>query len=281
MEFSDAASFFNHTPVYDAYTGAYLFDGRTSTHDDHSSSGATSRRRTLTTVPGSVAPARGVVVVHGEQWLVGTSNVDNFNATGEEIRRNFDLKKATHALTRLTPAEAALGLSGTLFYARLEFYRDQTDTMTSADFDTMWNAFCPASEPLDQGIFLRTVEGRVMRVRNVYSAQERLNLAEVDQLDTDARQMATFTVTGDLDLRTDTYPTVTVETYVIRAELNKVFRYRTADEAIYRPGDTAFIVAASVLTPRVGHELTVAGARWRVVSAVPERDAWVLHARLA
>lgn len=281
MEFSDAASFFNHTPVYDAYTGAYLFDGRTSTHDDQSSSGATSRRRTLTATPDTVAPARGVVTVHGEQWLVGTSNVDNFNATGEEIRRNFDLKKATHAVTRLTPAQAALGAAGTLFYTRLEFYRDQTDTMTSADYDTMWNAFCPASEYLDQGLFLRTESGRLLRVRNVYAAQERLNLAEADQLDTDARQPATFTVTSAVDLRSGRYPDTVVETYVIRIELNKVFRYRTADEAQYKAGDTAFIVAASVLTPKVGNELTVAGARWRVVSAVPERDAWVLHARLA
>jgi len=280
MEFEDAAAFFNTTPVYDGYTNVLLFYARTSSHDDHSSSGATSRRRTLTTEPGNAAPLRSVVSTLGDRWLVGSSNIDNFD--GAPIRISFDLKKVTALATLVTPGQAASNAAGVDLYIRHEWYRDQSDTMTSAAYYTMWNVFYAGTEPLVTGALLRLADGSLMRVRNQYLAQERLHIAECDQLDSDARQLAHFNTTGRLDIANDKLETDVRDAYILSLDVSKFFKYSDKADANYEPGDRLFLVAqTAVPDPKVGMQLTVGSARWQVMQVTPESDAWALRVRRA
>ena len=120
MRIGGASKRFNKDKVYDAYSGAYLFLAHNSAHDDHSSSGATSRRRTMRTVPGTVPPPRNVVRVYADYWLVGAFNTDAF--AGTELRQKYDLKKTTGLMNLLTPAQACVAAPGTAFHAQKEFY---------------------------------------------------------------------------------------------------------------------------------------------------------------
>ena len=66
-----------------------------------------------------------------------------------------------------------------------------------------------SAEPIVKGSFLR--QGSMLyRVRNPYPSIDGFLICETDQMDADALQSATFTVTGTLNLVTDTYPTVSV-----------------------------------------------------------------------
>lgn len=277
MDLANAGRYFSQDPVYDAYTGALLFHCRTSAHDDHSSSGATSRRRTMTTDPAVVAPARGVVRLYDEHWVIASSNPDFFR--GQAVRRNFDLKKSTGLMAILTPAAACLSLAGTEFYAHKEYFRDNVDTRTSADMDTMWNIFCPRAEAIVKGTFLRQ-GSTLFRVRNIYPSIEAVNIAEADQLDEDALQVATFN-TGTLNLVTDRYEGAQVAVPVIQTDLQKFYRFQLEADPTHKPGDRTVFAPKSLVTPKVGQTFTMQGQTFQVVTVVSEFDVWALRVRLA
>lgn len=277
MDIRDAARYFNDDPVYDAYTGALLFYCHTTPHDDHTSSGATARRRSMITAADTVAPARHAVTIYGEAWIVGNSNPDGFQ--GVQIRRSYGLKKSTGLVDLLTPGQACLGAAGTPFHAHKEYFRDMQEAHTASDWDTMWNIFCPPGEAVTAGVFLRQ-GGSLMRVRNAYLTMEELIVAETDQLDADALQSATFT-SAVLDLATDSTTETDTPVPVIQTDMAKFFRYRTLAEADLQPGDRTVFVPASSYTPKTGELFLMQGARWRVVTAVPELDSFAVHARLA
>lgn len=276
MEFSDAAAYFNEDEIFDAYNDDLLFLGHTTPHDDHTSSGATSRRRTLVADVSARAPTRRVIRWHDSCWLVGNDNVDGFR--GEAVRRNFGLKKSTGIMSLLTPGQAATGISGVQFHAHKEYYRDMTDAMSSADFDTMWNVFCPFSEPVVKGMFLRQ-DNTLFRVRNVIPTVDEFLTAESDQFDADAIQQAVFTQGGALDFDTGAAP-VTTSAMVIQTDVPKYYTFRTEAEAGNKPGDRTVFVAKSAITPAVGDHLAMLGASWRVVTVATESDSWVFRARM-
>ncbi len=276
MDLKDAARYYDKDPVYDGYSGALLFYGHTKPHDDHASSGATSRRRTLVTVPASTAPARGVVTLYGERWLMGSNNPDTY--MGNAIRRSFDLKKTTGLLKLLTPGQACLGSSGTDFYAHKEYFKDMQDSLSESEYDTMWNIFCPLSESVVTGSFFK--EGStLLHVRNVYTTVELLAVAEVDELDADAAQSAVFTSNAQINLVTDLPISSAVTTPVIQTDVPKFYRFRTEVEADRKPGDRTVFVAKSAIAPKVGANFTMLGQTWRALAVVSENDSWALHAR--
>lgn len=278
MDLKDAARYFDKDSVYDGYSGALLFVGHTKPHDDHTSSGATSRRRTLTTLPANAAPARGVVTLYGERWLVGSNNPDTYH--GAQIRRNFDLKKSTGLMKLLTPGQACLSGSGTDFYVHKEYFKDMVDPLTTADYDVMWNIFCPLNEAVIKGSFLR--EGStIFRVRNAYSTVELLNIAETDQFDSDALQSVTFGANAGFNLITDAPTAAAVTTTVIQTDVPKYYQFRTEQEAERKPGDRTVFVAKSAITPKVSATFTMLGALWRVLAVVSENDAWAMQVRRA
>lgn len=278
MDLKDAARYFDHDPVYDGYSGALLFYGHTKPHNDHTSSGATSRRRTLVTIPTNAAPARGVVTLYSEQWLMGSNNPDTYQ--GNQIRRSFDMKKSTGLMKLLTPGQACLSGSGTDFHAHKEYFKDMVDPLTSSEYDVMWNIFCPPSEAVIKGSFFR--EGSIIfRVRNVYDTVELLNVAETDQLDADALQSATFTGNAGFNLITDVPTSSSVATTVIQTDVPKFYQFRTEQEAERKPGDRTVFVAKSAVTPKVSATFTMLGTSWRVLAVVSESDAWAMLVRRA
>lgn len=277
MDIFDAASYFDQDEIRDAYTNQLLFYGHTSPHDDHTSSGATSRRRTLTAAVDTAAPARRAISWYGDFWLIGGSNPDAFQ--GERLRRNYGLKKSTGLLRLLTPAQAALGQSGLGFHAHKEYYRDMTNGLSTAEFDTMWNVFCPYTEPVVKGSFFREPNGTIYRARVAYPTVDEYVVAETDQLDPDAFQAVTFTMNGPLDVATDTIPTISIATTVVQTDISKYYQFRTEAEGGQKAGDRTVFVAQSVLTPKPGAQFTMLGMTWRVVLVVPEGDSWALLAR--
>lgn len=276
MDFVDAAGFFSNDLVLDGYTSAPLFYCHTTSHDDQTSSGATARRRTMTTAVEAAPPVRGVVQLYGSYWLVSDSNVDS--TFGENVRRSFSLKKSTGAMALLTPGEASLSAAGTAFYAQKEYFRDQANARTEAEWDTMWNVFCPLSEPIAKGSFLRQ-DGALLRVRNAYPSIDRFRIAEADEFDADAVQSVTFTSAGVPNVRTGTLDATSQAASVIQTDTQKFYEFRTEGESKQKPGDRTLFVAKSVITPKVGAELTMLGEQWRILAVVSELDAWALHAR--
>lgn len=277
MEFAAVTSFFNNDPVYDAYTGAFLFYGHSKAQNDRLSAGATTRRRSLTTDPAAVMPARGVVSMLGDAWIAGTSNVDGF--LGDAVRRIWSLKKSTGLAEIISPAQACAGSPGVSLHIQKEMSNNDVNAGSFSDWGSFWDLYAAPSESATRGQFVRD-SSTLYRIRNAYADIEGFLILEADQFEADALQTAIFTTAGVPDLVTDRMTTVSTTLPVVQTDSMKFYRYRTEVEADTKPGDRVVFVASASITPQPGSELTMLGARWRVLTSVTELDARVLRVRL-
>ena len=278
MDLAAASAYFDRELVYDAYTGSLLFKCQFSSFDDHSSSGATARRRVLSVVPGTVLPPRKAVKIFDTYWIGGNGDTDGF--LGTPVRSNFNLKRSTGLVTILTPAEACLAAAGVAAHAHMTPFKETVDTQTSSQYSNYWNVFFPATEPVSTGKFLR-FGSTLYRIRNHYGTEDGFTVAGSDQLPADALRAATFTTQGEYNLVTDTYPTVTVATQVVAMEVPKFYRLGDASDDYEKPGDMSVFVAKSVTTPTKGSTVSMGSKAWRVLSVVDELDTWVVRVRRA
>jgi hypothetical protein len=263
--------------VHDAYTGAFLFYGHSKAQNDRLSAGATTRRRSLTTEPAAVMPARGAITLLGDTWITGTSNVDGFR--GEVIRRVWSLKKSTGLAEIVTPAQAAAGAAGYALHIQCEMSNNTVNAASFSDWGSFWDLYAAAGESAERGQFVR--DGSTLyRIRNCYTDVEGFLILESDQFDSDARQSATFITAGVPDLVTDRPTTTSVTLPVVQTDSMKFYRYRTQVEADTRPGDRVVFVASASIAPQPGSQLTMLGSTWRVLTSVIESDARVLRVRL-
>lgn len=277
MDLHDAATFFDTDPVYDSYTGAYLFTAQSASFDDSSSDGATNRRRVLSTGPDVTIPARRVVSLYGDHWLVGTGTPDGF--VGSVIRRYYTTKRATGQLAQLTPAQALAASAGVSAYAQKMYFKDVVNAVTDSEYDAQWNIFFAPDEPASKGYFLRDVAGRLYRVRNDYLPTEGLRICQCDELDTDAVQSCVFN-TGSENPVTEVVTAGTTTVTGIQVDMSKFYRFRHVSDARVQPGDVALFLPVSI-TLKQGLTFTMAGVRWQVMVAQFEMDAQVAHVRRA
>lgn len=275
MDLADAATFFDDDPVYDGYTGAFLFDAQVASFDDSQSDGATNRRRILSTGPAIVIPARSVVSIHGDRWLVGVSTPDGFQ--GDVVRKHQSMKRATDLMTLLTPGQLLTGVGGTAVYAHKYYFKDGADNLDSAEIDTFWNIFVSPGESAAKGSFFKDAENRLYRVRNDYLPVEGLRVCQSDTLDVGALQSVIWD-TGAYDPINDTFGGSTTTVNGVAFDTPKFYRFRYVSDPALAKGDMAVFVPTTI-TPKIGEQFTMAGVKWRAMTVQAELDAWAVHAR--
>lgn len=277
MRLKDAARYFDDTPVYDGYTGEYLWDCQFSSFNDANAVGSTSTRRILSIAPGLQLPERRVIKVFDDFWLVGDGNPDSWR--GEVIRQSFNMKKATDIVNILTPAQACLEAAGVQAYVQKIYFKDQVNVSTDADYDPMWNVFVAPGEPVATGMFLRTQEG-LLRVRSAYLPLEDLRIAQSDVVDWGPTRI-TFQ-TGAYDPLADARSAGSYSTGAILIDFTKAFRYLARSSERVAAGDmNALVPKLPAFTPEPGQLAEVDNQNWRVAGRSVEGDAWLLHLRRA
>lgn len=274
MKLKSAARYFDDTPVYDGYTGAYLFNCQFSSFNDANVVGSTSTRRVLSVAPGLQLPSRRVLKIFDDCWLVGDGNPDSWK--GEVIRQSFNMKKATALVGLLTPGQACLGVAGTQAYTQAIYFKDTTNTQSDGNYDTFWNYYLAPVEPVSRGTIIHD-GSRYLRARGAFLPLEDLRILQCDEID----QPPTAAVfeTGAYDPLTDSFTSAPVTTPIMVMDFQKAYRYQTPGASKEEPGDIAALAASSAVTPRVGSSLQIGGKPWRIVSLVADSDAWLLHLR--
>lgn len=276
MRLKAAAKYFDDTPVYDAYTGQFLWNCQFSSFNDANAVGSTSTRRVLSIAPGLALPPRRAVRVFDDYWLVGDGNPDSWK--GSVIRQSFNMKKATALVNLLTPGEACLGESGVQAFAQSIYFKDTVSTLNNADYDPFWNYFFSPTEPVSKGTFIRD-GARLLRVRSAYLPLEDLRIGQSDEADSGLLE-AVFN-TGVYVPATDSYTDVPVATTVILLDFTKAFSYLSQGSEKVAAGDVGAMVAQSAINPDVGSTVSVSGAAWRIMGKDAQADAWLLHLRRA
>jgi len=275
MRLEDAATYFDTCPVVDGYTLAPLWDCQFSSFNDTNAVGSTSTRRTLSIAPGLALPARRVVKIFDDRWIIGDGNPDEWQ--GGQIRQGFNMRKATDLTAILTPAQACLGSAGTPAYSQKLYFKDMVNASTDEVYDVFWNVFFAPDEPLTKGGFLRNGT-TLYRIRGLYLPHGDLRIAQADELDV-VPATATF-ATGAIDEVTEARAAGTTSASVILLDFNKAYDYQTEADPKAQAGDMAMLVAVSALAaPTVNDRVTLGSRTWLVLNTVQQQDAWLLHVR--
>lgn len=286
MKLANAAKYFDNDVVYDGYTNAQIFKAQFSSYEGAQPDGSFQRRRVISMDPSLSAPARRVIKVYNDRWVMGIPVEDGWK--GRTIRRTAACKLATDYYEVLTPGQAALRTAGTVnVYAYTEYVKDTVNTPTDSDYDPQY--LVAFGEKIADGMFLKSAD-HYLRVRSAYPEPSGFEHVTADEIEysyggdfTDGELYGrncevTAAFSGTYNPVTDT-DAAGVTTTGILLDMYKLYRYATAADAKNGPGDMTLVVAKSAITPLPGRTVTIAGLSWKIFGVSGHMDAWNLHLR--
>lgn len=276
MELHDAALYFDDIEAFDAYTGELVFLCQFSNFDDRSADGTTSKRRVLSIGPNVQIPARRVLILLGEQWIVGDGNSDAiFNET---IRQAFSMKKANFLAEYMFPGQLLDNDPGTQAYAQAVYFKDQLDLQVTSDYSAFYNIFFADNEPIVQGTIIKLGE-RIYRTRNTYKPLEGYVTAQCDELEDMALTNVLFS-SGTYDPISDSFTANPVAAKCLRIDYTQALNLKQPSAPRQEPGEEkAFFSITALPNLKAGDLFVMDGENWRVVSAVVQDGAWLAQIR--
>ena len=231
-------------------------------------------------------PARGVLTLLGETWIVGDTSQDGFQ--GSAIRKQAPMRRVTDLFTLRTPAQAISQIGGVTAYGRKDYLMDKVDGGTSADYFPFYTVFFAASELTPaRGVFMQA-PGALLRCRSTYTAKDGMVCAQADLVEASARTYADFGG-AVFDPITETYGPSTDRRDVLALLPHQLYLKTSKSSQSFEPGDLTLLVGTSgTVTP--GQRLSLhldlvpwlganGSAQYQVLSKVLEGDAWNLHVR--
>lgn len=276
MDLAVASSFFDNDPLYDGYTGTYLYDGQFATYDGSQLDGSFIRRRTVSLSPELVLPARRVVSLFGEKWVLSDPIVDGFQGT--PVRQTMSARKCHDLYTVATATELLKGTSARQVYGFSRWTKGTADFATS-DLQPYFEFSFSTSEAGMFGKFIVGTRG-IWHARMATESSEGFLIIEADQI-FDAAEGAdpsvTVTIPGELDpielteLAGVDCPGLLVERYSF---------FRKLDEAQpnNQAGDKTLVISKADM-PEPPLNVTIASGVWSVIGKQELEDAWALHVR--
>lgn len=270
-EMIDVASHFDDIEAIDAYTGEFAFMAQFNTHDESSIDGATERKRSMSVRPGTVMPARRVLTVFGESWIIGDGNSDGLANTA--IRKAYWLKRADPVATLHMPKQLLDGLPGLDMHVNKVFLKDVVNQPTDAEYDPFWEFYVAKDEPVRTG-YIFELDGELFRVRAQHVEISGFRVASCDQLDIPFSTLTGF-INRTYDPVTQESTGVSVTVPCITVDAYKMYSYNSTLVPKIGPGDLMCITSTqfSVGTP-VEHGLY---GSYLVHAVREEVDGWAHH----
>lgn len=270
-EFTDVAKHFDDVTAYDGYTGLAVFKGQFNTHDETSISGSTERKRSMSVAPGTSIPARRVVQVFDERYIVGDGNTDGI--FDRATRKAYWLKRSDTLAVVRTPGELLSGALGVSMYVNKEYMKDTVNVNTDAEYDPFWRINASISEAVLKGAFI-SVSGLLLRVRTSHVELAGFVEAQSDELDSGALQSVTVAGASTYNPVTDTYTSTPTTVPAIVLDAYKAYKYQTWADVKVNAGDLVFVMSAAA---PVGQNITMGSRSYRVLSVRQELDAYAHH----
>lgn len=276
MSFADVAGFFNNDPLYDGYTGDYLYDGQFATYNESQLGAAFNRRRTLELSPTYALPPRRVVESYGERWVLAEPIFDGF--MGEVVRQTMSARKVEGLFSVLTAAELVLGSQpARTFYAYMRWTKGTVSPETTAE-EPYHEFSISLTEDFIGKKFLK-LGNRVWSPRLEAIVAEGFKMIEADEIVTEGSTDHAVTVAslGEADPVTlnqtvsATYPGLLVKRY------NFFQKSDEASQDIY-VGDRTLVIAKSS-EPDPKGALLVNADLWNILARQDLDDGWALHVR--
>lgn len=320
MSLYGSANHFDDDRTYDAYTGKALFKAQLSNFDAAAGDGSYQRRRTLSCKPCYPWPARRVIKVGRELWVIGEPVIDNWK--GKPIRKTANARLVTDAYQVLTPGQAALRAPVTPaqplpnaptpplgqsleVYAFTEYFKDTVDPTTDANYDAFYRVTVGSMEDIIHGGFLKSEE-RLLFVRGLLRDTQGFWVASCDEISLDKSNdcdhestfpdnLVTVTLAGRWDpVEEVELPGMTVTGVLM--DRSKLYERRSRKDELDHAGDKTLILPTAIpasapgVTPAVAAKpikleasksVKIGSGQWRIMGYVPYQDAWMVHIRRA
>jgi hypothetical protein len=291
MKLSQAATFFHTTPFADAYDPLVTFNGRLSPYDDNARDSLSTERRIMAVGAGVAIPARRVVKVGNQCWIVGQGSQD-FHGT-EELRNKYVLHRADELAQVRTFGEVLEGVGGQDLWANRLWVKNSKEGTESSEMYGSYQIYFSEVEDLRDaawttGAFtdgrednvLVSIQGRWHLIRTTLRSAGGLLVAVADELPDP--------VILDVDYTTNVYnraldkkvPTdIVVKAVNLRWQSN--FTYLAQYSPKFQPGDIQIVVLKTAVTPSAGDNVVVRGTKYKVVTVFNQTDVWGIHLRHA
>jgi hypothetical protein len=275
MNLEKVARRFDTTIATDAYsTATFLCQFEVLSYSKID--GVAVKKRTISTAENITVPARRVVDIGGQKYLLGTPAPDYWdNGT---IRLNFVIQGADGLADLTTIAAELAGTPPATAYAALAFAKYLPDAEDSSRYPPQYQVFLSGTEsaPADSLVKLNSVW---YLIKESYISTSGLRVSLANAIDSPNFETATFS-SRVYNPVTDTHTTTNTTMKIFRVKWSEHFRYLSKASEQYERGDQQVFTLKSV-TPDPPDNFVLSDGTWKVVSSQDEGLTWSCHVRRA
>jgi hypothetical protein len=273
MKLRNASRRFDDTIAADAYDTNVTFKCQVEPFDYVKIDGASVKRRVMATAPGIITPARQVIMIEDQPYIIGDSSTDHWK--GKPVRNRYVLQGADYLVEVLSIPQLLASQAGTQAYASIEFNKYSTDSRDSSDYMPQYHIFF-GNETVPLNSIIKA-DGRYYLVMNSHRTVAGLIDALSNELDAPVVDSASFKVRTYNPL-TDTHTEVATTVRCIKVRWQDHFSYLTQDSTKYVPGDMQIFIPTGV-AHKAGDGVTIGATDWTILSTIQENGYQSLHVR--
>lgn len=276
MKLSQAAAYFDRTPVLDPDNGNVLFYGQVDPYDDSKRDAGAAYRRVLSVSPGTAMPAHRCVRVLGRAWVVGTKETDGL----EELHRDkYVLQPAEQWNVSRLPAWLA-GTPGPGLWGGVEWVKDTKEIDSSSRVSPQFNGLFSTSADIrvNDVVHSTAVAHLVRAVRPLASGVLGLTLSPLDGFPIPEQAEVTNRAYNPV---AGTYSTSsTTNLPALLARWQDLFTYTNQLQARFREGDD-ILVLPSTAAVSTADAVSLRGIVYQVLGVQQEAGVKLAHVRVS
>ena len=275
MKLKNVSKFFDKTKAVDAYNSRYSFKCQVEPLDMYRTEGTRIKIRNMSTAPGVTIPARRVIKIDDQAYIVSDSSLDHWS--GEAIRSRYVLQGADHVVEIRTISQVLEDVPGVQAYASIDFNKYSTDERDSSEYHPQYHIFLGEGTATEHAI-IHTTE-RTYLVKSSYKTPSGLYDAICNELDDPVIDAATFksrTYNPITDSFTDSSSTIRC----IRLRWQDYFEYLTLGSEKFERGDIQVLVPLSVALG-TADVVELSDGPWKALAVVDRSGFRAAHLRRA
>lgn len=275
MRLARAAAKFDQTVAVDTYTSSVTFKCQLAPLDLYRIDGAAVKRRQMSCAPGVVIPARKVVTIEGETYLIGDGSPDHYNGT--VIRQNFVLQGASEICSLNTIAAELAGTVAGSAYGALVFSKYLPDGADTSKYPPQYQIFLAGSESVSPDSLVE-IDSRWFLIKDSYISLSGLRVALANEIQGTVFETVTVAARTYSPV-TDSYTSTTSSKKVMRVRWQEHFTYMSKAQIDYFRGDETVFVLKSAMTPKGGDALMLSDGTWKILDVQDFGLTWSCHVR--
>ena len=273
MKLKNVSKFFDKTKAVDAYNSSYSFKCQVEPLDMYRTEGTRIKIRNMSTAPEVVIPARRVIKIDDQAYIVSDSSLDHWS--GEAIRSRYVLQGADHVVEIRTVAQVLENVPGVQAFASIDFNKYGTDERDSSEYHPQYQIYF-GKETVGEDVLIHTVDRNYL-VKNSYLTPAGIVDALANELDDPVVQV-TVSTGRSYNPVTDSYTATTVSVRAVLVRWQEYFEYLTQGSTKYERGDAQLFVLPAVQA-KAGDTVSIGGEDFRVLSHLDRSGYRSLHIR--